>query len=385
MKTFTNTPTAMKKKYLKTFLVTKTIDSFCETKKVMTPYQYYKNKSFQKCIWSFMLFFFLFNYSGMSQMVHTGIVTVVYEIRVNLTALTRVRFEIRNLSSGSDPVINLLSPEGKGVMAANNGGPNFAEQLNYLPIRTGSYFLVVRSRTMQTKGTADLYKDGVSIASGISFGGWQVSLQNLRVGETLQTVKLPEGSNGVPRLYILKPDQIGIQLKAATLGSDIALTKISAATGNRTIVVGTNYDERLLRLVRNDAALKDHDPDKDGLGNELENDLGTCPNRAGFAKGFDCSTIADARDTDGDGISDEWEALGRYDVRPFQLLPKWGADPRHKDLFIEVDFMSRNADEDHDTSKMPVSVAKDFAAIYGDAYTTKPFTKILPCFCIKKS
>ena len=82
---------------------------------------------------------------------------------------------------------------------------------------------------------------------------------------------------------------------------------------------------------------------------------------------FDCSLAADPRDTDGDGISDGLEVFGLLvndqvvatDTSsqlaligtvgpgaelPFQThinLPLWGADPRHKDLFVEIDFMMR--------------------------------------------
>ncbi len=332
-----------------------------------------------------ILFHLLIGNNVKSQgIVLTGTVTTVYETRVNLTAGNRVRFETRNLSPGSDPVINLLSTEGMGVMAVNNGGPDFAEQLNYLPIRTGSYFLIVRSRSMERRGTADIYKDGVLLNSQVSFGGWRVSLQNLRSGEILQTVKLPGCSNGNHKIYILKEDQVGIQTRATSLDSGLALIKLTTAIGNKTVVIGTDFDEGLVRLIRNDAGIPFHDLDNDGLGTELERSAGTCSSRSGRVPGCDCSQIADARDTDGDGISDGWELLGRYDILPFQLLPKWGANPRHKDLFIEVDFMCRNGNENVGPKvKMPAAVAKRFADIYGDAYTTSSLLKLFHASVLK--
>ena len=64
--------------------------------------------------------------------------------------------------------------------------------------------------------------------------------------------------------------------------------------------------------------------DGDGLGAELEGDIGTDP---------------DNRDTDGDGLWDGFEVLGirGAGLYPDQALPTWGADPRHKDVFLESD------------------------------------------------
>ncbi|HOX42352.1 MAG TPA: hypothetical protein PK668_02080 [Myxococcota bacterium] len=65
--------------------------------------------------------------------------------------------------------------------------------------------------------------------------------------------------------------------------------------------------------------------DSDGLGTALELDIGTDP--------------ADP-DTDRDGILDGFEVLGirGAGLYPDQALPSWGADPLHKDVFIETDF-----------------------------------------------
>ncbi|MEO0248152.1 MAG: hypothetical protein ABIN58_01160 [candidate division WOR-3 bacterium] len=69
------------------------------------------------------------------------------------------------------------------------------------------------------------------------------------------------------------------------------------------------------------------DDDGDGLGVDLENAIWTDP---------------DNRDTDGDGIFDGFEVLGirGAGLFPDQALPTWGADPRHKDVFVETDYFS---------------------------------------------
>jgi hypothetical protein len=65
--------------------------------------------------------------------------------------------------------------------------------------------------------------------------------------------------------------------------------------------------------------------DADGLGELLEADLGLDP---------------DNPDTDGDGLWDGFEVLGirGAGLYPDQALPSWGADPRHKDVFVENDY-----------------------------------------------
>lgn len=84
----------------------------------------------------------------------------------------------------------------------------------------------------------------------------------------------------------------------------------------------------------------DQDADGDGLNKTLEVALGTCDDRTSQA----CSTARVRRtiDTDGDGLLDIDEVLGIADPRPVPtdplMLPRWGADPTHKDIFIEVDY-----------------------------------------------
>lgn len=93
------------------------------------------------------------------------------------------------------------------------------------------------------------------------------------------------------------------------------------------------------------------DKDCDGLGDQLEAELQTCPCIVGHAKDHGscsssphCSVTHNARDTDGDGVPDSWEVFGRtftdsqtqwtYHVE----MSRYGANPRHKDVFVEVDW-----------------------------------------------
>jgi len=304
----------------------------------------------------------------------------IYEKKVFLNAGTSVQFETRNLSTDSDPVMHLISTiTGLEVASNDNGAGGFAARSTYVPTSTANYILIVRARQTERRGQADIYKNNVLFESGISFGGYTLRLENLRNSETIQTVKLPRGAAGSHLLYLIKPDGVGIQTRVDnTLREGAAYIKLTSNISSQIIIVGTNGTEGKLRLIRNDAFLAGHDADRDGLGRELEAEIGTCASRSGFAKNFDCSLIADPRDTDGDGISDGWEFLGRNDITPIQPLPKWGANPRHKDLFIEVDFMRRTGTENTQQTSLEMNPAsaKKFAAIYGDSNTVSPLLKV---------
>ncbi len=174
-----------------------------------------------------------------------------------------------------------------------------------------------------------------------------------------------------------------------------AVARFSEGLGKPDVIIGVPTPEAAeqVLLIHNDL---NNDADGDGLGDKLEASIGTCSSLSGFVSvnggyEFDCSQASDPRDTDGDGISDGAEVFGLLVDGQFvatasaaegsQLaaviapgtgvqfkvsldLPKWGADPRHKDLFIEVDFMQRMPGET--PQKLQPAVARQFAAYYGD-------------------
>lgn len=109
-------------------------------------------------------------------------------------------------------------------------------------------------------------------------------------------------------------------------------------------VVNSSYDPSSATT----ACINPKDKDCDGIGDLLEAELGTCPCLVG--NGLDhpscttnssCSVTHNARDTDGDGIPDSWEVFGRSGVingnNHYLELPRFGSDPRQKDVFVEVD------------------------------------------------
>ena len=291
--------------------------------------------------------------SAPAVMVYSVIATPISEFVVALTAGTRVTFRTTDIVDTEDPVLHLFSSSGTQVAMADDGGGGQASFLAYTPSTSGSYRLMVRSRTPAAFGLADILKHAVPWKSDVPFAGAQVSMPDIRQGEQLQTTVVTGGVDGPHRLYVLGGD--GLSVIARNIGdgpnSGARLTSLAAAS-SRTMLVGSPPDipGGRVRLTRNDVGLAGHDADGDGLGTELEVKIGTCTIRAGTRWGFNCGLIADAADSDGDGIVDGWEYFGRPVLRrtgPFQFdldyltLPEWGANPRHKDLFVEVDFMMR--------------------------------------------
>ncbi|HDS07650.1 MAG TPA: DNRLRE domain-containing protein, partial [Bacteroides sp.] len=94
------------------------------------------------------------------------------------------------------------------------------------------------------------------------------------------------------------------------------------------------------------------DSDGDGLGDEIEEILGTDPH---------------ANDTDDDGLYDSWEVLGvdRDNNGVIDLdLPGFGASPHQKDLFIEVDWME-DANHSHKPHPWAIQTVINHFMCYG--------------------
>ncbi|MEU0485071.1 hypothetical protein ABZ260_38570, partial [Streptosporangium sp. NPDC006013] len=81
---------------------------------------------------------------------------------------------------------------------------------------------------------------------------------------------------------------------------------------------------------------------------------------------FDISTDATSGDADGDGLLDGWERNGYNDNADSVIdvdLPKMGADPRHKDLFVELDYVG----DHHPDRESVAEVRAAYAAAPKDA------------------
>lgn len=256
-----------------------------------------------------------------------------------------LELETRALSPGADPVLHLLVVEEgrlRELARDDDGGAEpGAARLSASAARDGRHLALLRAFASDDGGECELVRNGASLGR-VRFGG---SLLRVRGGRTLHAVLLNDSAAAAPApsraatdTLLLAFDDAGALVSldddgGVELGSELALP---ASEDRLVMLAALDADaEGSARLVVNDRAQKDRDGD--GLGDGLEAALCLCDGATTNACGFDCSKARTAEDSDGDGLSDAVELLGLDHPRFPQLLPRWGADPRHKDLFVEVD------------------------------------------------
>jgi hypothetical protein len=147
---------------------------------------------------------------------------------------------------------------------------------------------------------------------------------------------------GASTCWLLAIDQRGAVLARDRNSGPLGLPKLPAPAGAHTLRVEGEHDAPVHVYVNDPAT----DRDGDGLGRELERELRTCdaPNDAGCERSplrdYYQSVQHATRDTDRDGLSDSDELFG-VAGEPLLDLPRFGANPRHKDVFVEIDLGKR--------------------------------------------
>ncbi|MBI5481983.1 MAG: hypothetical protein HY906_24220 [Deltaproteobacteria bacterium] len=215
-------------------------------------------------------------------------------------------------------------------------------------------------------GTCDVYWESGAglepawLGRGISYP-YERLTNPVLAGEILQTALAPKGATDT-ELFATQSangDDLGRILEYDDDSGVSSASRIALPQGaNGFLLIGKEGTPKgVARVYLNDAT---NDSDHDGLGDKLEDYIGTCAS----AEATGCAGYACLRgwDTDCDGIPDGWELLGMDDdpSRP-QPLSQWGADPRHKDLFIEVDRATASAPVFGEADA--VWVAERFAAL----------------------
>ncbi len=272
---------------------------------------------------------------------------------------------------------------GSGAQLARGVASNGQLSVSFPGSTTGTVTIVVRSRTPDAVQTGDVWLDGRRIQAALPFSsGAVIALTGIASGEEARGIEPPNGSPS-HLAYLTSADGLDILSRAAG-----RTTRLPLPQGrNVQLVYGTRLPaaDAPITVYRNDAG---HDSDGDGLGDALEFALGTCGSTSGSVAGVECRDIPDPRDTDGDGLWDGWEVLGRDTVytnpagarvHEDVALPAWGADPRHKDIFAEVDFRRlTQADSINGVAEhMSPMVARQMAGIYADTATTDPLLQVV--------
>ena len=291
----------------------------------------------------------------------------IEEIQVDVENSVPTTYETRNCTPGTDPVMHMFIGTGSDARIAvayddNSGGGVNAKFTVPQITNAGIAFLMLRAQG-DARGACDIWRRSLPWRFNVPVGGKMIFV-NTTAGEAVETVSRPNGSQ-YQTLYRMQGT--GPAQKISSGGTGLSARYVLLAASAQFLVSSQGPS----RLVVNDV---NSDTDGDGLGDQLEVALGTCAKRNTFAAGtFDCNLPATTADTDGDGLNDGWEVLGKRDMQPHQLLPQWGADPRHKDLFAEVDCK----DEGMPVAHLPPDQALIAATFFQDtAETSTPIIQL---------
>lgn len=305
--------------------------------------------------------------NGSTMMSSSSMNYPIYYRFYNLDQGTAYEFELQNPSSGSDSVMRLFKRdlndsgyhEATTEVAVNDdGGVGYASKINHTPAQSGSYVLVIHGYYTGGLGTGDLWFNGAEDVAGITFGGVSANTCALDHDDKIHTMFELGGALNHQLLvvdgYPASPGHF-YGSDTSSLGWRSVNYSHSSSSGDDDVLLVVGSADAYSGIVGwtwNDAS---NDSDGDGLGDTLEDEIGTCPDTATVTgDGWDCSYFT-PQDTDNDGLSDTEELLG-FTERRFVSLPwgggwyvwqsipfrLWGADPLQKDVYVEVDYDSNN-------------------------------------------
>jgi hypothetical protein len=257
------------------------------------------------------------------------------------------------------------------IQVANDSCSGGAAACVTIPANFDSYTVTVFARLVYSGGTFDLLVNGMLKANNEPFGGAMLPVSVPRDGMyTVQSVHRPRGATDTQLLIVDRNYNILAIDDNSGVGTAAKLNR--AFDGSETVIVGTKTpaDMGTDRLVdvyfdscldaevdcpgENGARVDGGDPDNDWLSTALEEELGTNPYK---------------RDTDDDGIFDYYEVIGRKASFEELELPRLGADPRHADLFVEVD---RSNDPTTANVMLGDPIMNGLAAIWANLPLTNP-------------
>ncbi|MCR9165333.1 MAG: hypothetical protein ACE37F_24005 [Nannocystaceae bacterium] len=230
-----------------------------------------------------------------------------------------VTYALTSLSRNAAPVMHLWE-FGTGEVAQDTASVTFTNGSNQIR----HYYLMVRASDASSHGTAVLLRNGASMGA-IPVGGVRLDVDG---GFDVEHEAMA-APGGPVDLIAMGLHESGHMVDLDLSGGVGLGTKLDHPDIDE-VVVGVRYGlPGPINVYSNDPL----DGDGDGLGWRLELALGTCDD----ATMPGCASVIDPADTDRDGIPDGAEVLG-IDAWPApQYLPMYGADPLHKDVFVEVD------------------------------------------------
>jgi hypothetical protein len=285
---------------------------------------------------------------------------------------TTVWAETANLSPGADTVLHVWHPDTGQEIAFNDdiAPGNLASRVEVTnPNSTYMWVIIVmRARSSETFGTADLHASDGTHFESLPVEGTRFDVPCNDVEPyILETALQPNGVADTALLAFQTGEQ---NLHGCDLDYGVGkASRIEGLVDACEVILGVPWMDQGTALGHTALYVNDWwtDQDGDGLGHELEEQLGTCDSHAqqgcGQCAEFGCGPgqVFNLQDTDRDGLPDFAEVFGIDSFAawggPPQTLPKWGADPLHKDMFIQIDW-----DTEHGSSS-PMTPSKLRAAI----------------------
>ena len=225
-----------------------------------------------------------------------------------------------------------------------DSGAGYASKLTWaVPAgQSGNYRIVVHSFVTAVAGTFSMFEKKNGVVSWFwnnkDFGGSVAYVAGVHAGNLLQTGFQPGDDVALNhQLLVLNTNLSGVTFTAPNGASNTALIVAPATTSYWVVAGALDNADRPMWLFHNDAPWLDSDGD--GLGNNLEQTVGTCVSTTDtVGSQFKPCTAGRAADSDLDGIADYAELLGVDEVTEDLPLRRWGAHPLHKDVFAEVDW-----------------------------------------------
>jgi hypothetical protein len=270
--------------------------------------------------------------------------TAADRFELELGPSVEVTFEAGDASAGADAVLHLWDVARRSEVARGEASVwlDRGARLSYRNpfVRPRRYLLFVRARTRDAYGRVDVYRDGRRLRRA-RVGGTLLEVASGR-GYSYQVAAAPGGLT-TATLYAL--DASGRLLGYDERSGPTGMPKLSGLDAVHELLVTPASDTTrgTLSVYANDG----EDGDGDGLGRALERALGTCDGprepgcRSGPLAGYYRAMRDGTRDTDRDGLEDSEELFGVAAEAGALDLPRFGADPRHKDVFVEVDRQAR--------------------------------------------
>jgi len=267
---------------------------------------------------------------------------------------TTVTFETASCNPGTaNPALHLLRFNGPQMTQVgfndDFAGLGLNSKLTFTNTHTTqtNFMLIMRSVPGTPTGFCTVRLNGSNFQLGAPVGGTRIAASSLTfgAGNHIRTTHVPGGSV-MPAIITFGPSMatvlaIGVNNAAGGAGDAIlGGTESDFLVGTSRIRDGISFPLQPrtgnARILSNDVQT---DPDGDGLGSSLESELQTCATLAGCG-----NNAVSGFDSDRDGLSDRDEVLGIAGVLQGGVddlpLARWGANPNHKDVFVEVDYVN---------------------------------------------